>query len=144
MGEVTTAPALKAKLRDVLAARVGLRDVKVSWGWPKAVRREMIVLGNVNESEQEYVVFRAGRKPREESYTLEVLVRVEQGTNDQEPVTLRAYAIAAELEDALRADFTVGGVVRTAEFESGDLEELGDDGVRLALLNVRVHCKARI
>jgi hypothetical protein len=140
---VSTVPALKAALLNALEALPSLSGVKVSWGWDGPAP-ELILLGDVPVAEQEPAAMRAGPHTRAETYTLDVLIRVERRTKNQRAVTERAYELAGVIEALLREDYTVGGVVRIAQFASGALEEQAGDDIRVALLTVGVLCTARI
>lgn len=140
----STIPALKGKLRDALKADAGLHDVLVTWGWPDAPAAEMILVGDVPEWHQEPAAMKGAAWPVEEEYVLELIVHVERAGTDQESATRRAFEIAAEIENVIRADYAVGATVRVAQFESGQLQEMAGDQTRLALLTCRVGCAARI
>ncbi len=143
----STIPALKAKLVELLGAAESLHDVQIAWGWPGgSPARDLIIVGDVPEWSQEPAALRAGRKPREESYAIEILIRVERSGVDQRSVSERAFEIAAEIEDVVGDDWTLGGVVRDGEFAGGSLEEMASpsgDG-RTSLLTLRVRCDARV
>jgi hypothetical protein len=143
----STVPDAKAALRDILKATPSLARVQVSWGWPGGkLQSEAIVLGDVPQSEQQVVAMRAGRLPKTESYLLDVIIRVERNSTEQEPVTRRAYELAAEVEDAVGDNRDLGGVVHFAEWQSATLEEQSDPtgATRIALLIGQVACEARL
>lgn len=138
-------PTLKANLKAALQARAGLSGVQVSWGWPSAPAKEMILLGDVRDGTQDPAGMRSTPHHRDETYSVEVTIWVERIGADQQSATERAFELAAEIEDELRNDLTVGGAVRTAQVQGRvEIEERASDRARLALLTINVHCKARL
>lgn len=107
-------PALKGALLERLRARVALEGVAVSWGWPggQAPPKEWIEIGDVDGDTQPASI--GAGYPREETSELAVTVRVRHVTTIQQAVSERAAEIASEIDAELRADPSVGGVVRTA------------------------------
>jgi hypothetical protein len=153
MSGVTSQADLKANLLEALKLRAGLDGVQVTWGWPKTPAKEMIALTDIRGRQEKAELGPRRRANREESYKLEVIVKVEKQGVDQSIATLRAYALAAELEDQLLTDSTVGGVVREAQVggrvgDPGrfDLEEFvtSDGAGRMAVLVIDVACQARV
>jgi hypothetical protein len=139
---VSTVPALKSALLGVLQARAGLSGVQVTYGWPAAPQREFIVLYSVS-GRQSFAAL--GHLSREESYELQVVISVLSQGGVQQTITERAFALMAEIENALRADPTVGGVVRTAELGPDyELSERDNGDVNNAAIVTHVHCTARI
>lgn len=134
-------PTLIENLRAMLAARTQLDDVQITVGIPlPSPSREFIALLDVSGNQDWSTLGHT----REEQYDLDVLISVAQQTNDQQPSTVRAFEIAAELENALRADQTVKGAVTVAAFGGNiSLTQLAsDDGMaRGAHLTVQVHCQ---
>lgn len=139
----STIPAFKAALATALRARANLATVQVSYGAPlPSPADEFIWLADV-EGEQEAAALGAQR--REEIYDLLTIVNVIRAGADQQAVTERAFALAAEIEDELRGDGTVGGTVRFAEVAGPfRLEEMASDTHRGAQLTVTVAARARI
>lgn len=143
---VSSINTLKTNLLAQLALRSGLNGVLVSWGWPKAPQREMLILGDISDWTQEAAAQRYPQPPREESYRMEVLVYAEKKGWTQADANARAFVIAAEIENQLRTDPTVNGAVRVAQFAGGKLEEQTPEGgeSRIALLTIYVDCDVRI
>lgn len=150
---VSSQPDLKANLLAALDERPGLAGVQVTWGWPKTPAKEFIALTDIRGVQAKAELGPRRRANREESYKLEVIVKVEKQGTDQSIATLRAYAIAEELADQLLLDSTVGGSVREAQVGGRDgdpgrfdLEELitGEGAGRMAVLVIDVACQARI
>lgn len=139
----STIPALKAALLSLLAARAGLAGVQVVYGAPLPnPGREFISLGGTDGSQETAAL---GRLRREEEYRLTIYVSVLREGQDQQAATERVFALVAEVEDAVRADPSVGGVVRTALLDGPfTLEEGATDTHRTALVTVSLLCNARI
>lgn len=140
---VSTIPAFKAALAAALRSRANLANVQVSYGAPlPSPADEFVWLADI-EGEQEAAALGAQR--REEIYELMVIVNVIRAGADQQAVTERAYALAAEVENELRGDGTVGGVVRFAQVAGPfRLEEMASDTHRGAQLTITVAVRARI
>lgn len=142
-------PSVRKKLRDRLRARPNLSRVQVSLGKPWPPENEFIAIRDVRPHDQRQAGMRTAPHPREEEFTLHVLVSVIQGGHaDSEAVVDRAYALAAELEQEIRDDMTIGGALTNgwAQVEGLELEDIGpnDDGIREARVHARVACRARI
>ena len=138
----STAPAFKAALYAALAANSDLADVTVSYGAPITGPREFIALADISGS-QEFAAL--GKLTKEETYTLDVYVSVVREGNQQQECTERCFALAAELEDYLRANPTVGGTVRIAQLSAPfNLEEFAGDTARQSILTLGVEAAARI
>lgn len=142
---VSTIPALKDALYDLIVADASVvaDNVQVSYGFPGPnPRRELIWLADVNGEQNAAAL---GRQRREETYTLTIYVDVLREGTDQKTCTERAFTVAGWIENILRADASVGGVVRTAEIEGPlRLEELAGDTARNARVTLSVYCTARI
>lgn len=88
-------------------------------------------------------------RSREERGSLGLIISVFNGGADQQTVTERAYAMLATLEAALRADYSVGGVVRWATVSAHELAEAPSvvDGVvtgRVAEMSLTITYQARV
>lgn len=105
----TTLPTVKAQLVAVLAARAGLAGVQVSAVWPgkESTEQESVWLGDAR-GRRDYPVVRAGRKPRDETYTLDVFIQVLRPESWDPSAETRAFELFAELEDAIAADPAIG------------------------------------
>jgi hypothetical protein len=138
----STVPAFKSALLAKLNARTNLKNVQVTYGPPLPPSREWIWLGDVAGEQQTAAL---GNQRREETYDLSVIIGITREGVDQQATTERAFALMAELENELRSDATVGGVVRTAEVQGQfRLDELASDTARGAHLAITVQCTARI
>jgi hypothetical protein len=139
----STIPALKAALLSLLAARTNLSGVQVVWGAPLPnPGREFIALAGTEGEQQTAAI---GRLRREEEYRLTIYASTLREGQNQQACTERAFALVAEIEDAVRADPSIGGVVRTALVDGPfTLEEGATDSHRTALVTISLLCTARI
>ncbi len=110
-------PALQSSLVTLLAGTAGLSGVKVSFGPPPDPEpEEYVAVGIGRDPEEVTRDFRvmmggAAQNPLDEDYTKRLSVVAQKATGaDLQPSYTRAWALAAVVETALRADLTVGGV----------------------------------
>lgn len=111
-----------------------------------ARENESIYLGEVRGS-SEIPTVRAGRKARQERYTLDVWIDLDAVGPDADTASARAWALFGELEDILADDPTVGlGAPFWATL--GDYSEtlMYDESRRGwgSLLRAGVDCEARL
>jgi hypothetical protein len=117
---VSTAPAVKAALLTQLGARAGLLNVGLNWSAPVdaalyAPSGEDIYLGDVDQT-QEYR--RLGTLiPKDEHYTVQVIVQVHRAGNDPEGTEQRCWALVGEVENQLRSDPAVNNTIVPAQQE---------------------------
>ncbi len=149
----STIPAVKAALVELFTtavAGVPAPPVSVTWGVPRGQKeRDWVLVGNVLGEQRAAAL---GRQRRAEAYTVEVQVTAIRSSMDTpQAVAERAYLIAGELEDALRADETLGGLLISATVVKTDLREgapVNPDGQptdkHLAEVLVHVRCESRI
>lgn len=104
----TTAPAVKAQLLIQVRARPALAAVQVEPVWPgDATKQQAIWFGDVR-GRRDYVVMRAGRKPRDEQYTVDVFCQALRPDKWSEAAETDAIALMAEIEDLVAADPAIG------------------------------------
>lgn len=143
----STVVAFKAALITRLQARPGLADATVSWHVPVTQPRpDWILVDDVKSPDDQNAAALGGQR-REEHYVLHILVMVRRPFRiEPKVVAQRAAALVKEIEDELRADCTVGGVVRVAEVAGVGLTEwAGADGdERGADMPVRINVRQRI
>lgn len=141
----STIPAFTAALISTLAARPNLTNTVISDGPPDpgAVDREFIAVGDIRGNQRAAAI---GAQSREEEYFVAMTIWVKQG-NDQTTADSRAFAIMAEIENALRADASVGHVVRWAQVEGGislHKSDVNSGSERVATLTFEIWVRARI
>lgn len=135
-------------LYDALVARQsgtpgGLNGVRVNYGpaLPDPGRESVNILGV--EGEQAWAGL--GKLAKDEVYTISVLVIVIREGQQTKDAVERAYVIAAQLEDVVGDDVTLGNTCRVAAVDSPfDLEVGASDTTRSALLTIGVRVEARI
>lgn len=104
----TTAPVVRAQLVSLLAARPALAAVLVTHVWQgQADKQEHIYLGNTS-ADIEFATIRAGRKKREEDYTVQVIIDVDAPTDWGPTSETRAFVLSAEVDDMLADDPAIG------------------------------------
>lgn len=140
----STIPAVKAAL--VSAITTALPDVSVTWGVPRGDKgRDWVLVGNVTGSQRAAAV---GRQRRAETFTVEIQVTaVRPSIVTPQATSERAFAIVAEIEDALRADETIGNLAYLihAQIVKTDLAEgLLSNDERMSEVTVHVACETRI
>jgi hypothetical protein len=145
MATISTVPAVKKALYDALTA--GLGGVQVSYGHPSAalVERQVVYVGDV-QMDYSVPVMRAGRQPRQEEFTVEVIVNVAPARGEPSEAEAEAFALLAAVEDVVADDPTLGGVdgLLWVRFDSGRVvTDLGPEGP-ICLIAVEVACAARL
>lgn len=104
--------AVKTALYGTLSAWPAFSGANTTWGLASEtddLRTENIHVSNAR-SESDWSAL--GRGHRHEQVTVEVVVQVIREGDDQRATEERMWALAAEVENALAADPTLGGVVR--------------------------------
>lgn len=105
--------ALKAAIvaRSVIPANA-LAGVKIDLGHPgSSLLNEHVWISGVADAEHGRETTGIGAEQHYERYDLRVNVWRSGQVNDYATLRTRAHAMAAEVEEALRADHTLGGVV---------------------------------
>lgn len=147
-------PTVKAAIVSTLAARAALADVHVVYGWDGAAMKAESIYLDPPESEHvgrsQIPTLKAGRKAREETFTVVLVVEVNQPhgrANTAATTEARAYALLAEVDSAFADDPGLAAIVGpTGRFILGDhtrlLEPL-DKGWR-SRLEVSIDCAVRL
>jgi len=118
---------------------------QLSWGTPKVLEREHIVLGDVNNSDQEWAGI--GDRRRNEDYRIEIWVGVSKAGDSQEEATTRAVELFGVVETVLRANSNLSAAIpagQWAEIRSPSLTEYPTDGGFAAFVGSEIRVKARI
>jgi len=147
--------ALIAQLR----ARPGLAGVIITDGVPPANvlgnMPEWIMIGDVHGSE-DWVAVAQPRRPKDEEFTIDILVDVlmptTPGSDVQPTCNRRAMELLAEVEDTVRIDPQQGlgdaninpGYVIVSGLTSKNLLKRGDDQVREAAIEAGLAVKVRL
>lgn len=135
---------VKQALIDLLEAAdwPGSRP-QISWGVPRTVDREAIVIGGTQNGDQEWSLL--GGRRRQEDYYLQVWVNVEHTT--QKDATIRAVELLGVVETELRANPHLNGAVpagQWAEIRSPRLVEAPGTDSYEAEISFDIRVKARI
>lgn len=132
----TKLPAFQDALSTVLTPAVTLADA-VSLGWPKGglLPKHVFITG---KAEMEVSSSTSGFGSRDEDLKTEIRVWVELATDDYADVRDKVFAIADQIDDAIEADPTLGGVVRFAMITGMRLEEGAENSKRFAGLILTV------
>ncbi len=139
--------AARAALFARLAAADALAGVQVTYGAPADHEDpEVVALLGVRDPDEEAAAMGAGRK--DETYQLEVGVKVHDRGGEAADVDARAYALADAVAEAVEGtgDYTLGGTVMWAFVTStvGVGAQAAEGGGWVCFLTVLVTCKARI
>lgn len=141
-------PTVRQAIVDRLRLRAGLSGIQVEPTHPgAAIEEETIFLGDAHDGKHEIANLKAGRKSRNEEFTLDVYVAVLTPGNSATEAEQRAFALLGEVESMLADDPRVGlaaSVLQSAEGgdweESLEPEELG----WTCALRFEVKCRARL
>lgn len=128
--------AVEEQLVAVLVARPGLAGVQISRAHPgKDLDRETIWIERVRFGEKAKALS-GGSNPRRQTVSVEVIVRVSQEGNDIPGVKDRAYALADEAEEAIRANISLNGAGDFGGVEGGEAECFVDTDGRVAAVQL--------
>ena len=138
----TTAIEAKVALKAGLEALAGLTGVQISWSWPTKPQAEMIVLGNIDDSDQEPGSL--GNRTRDESYSIAVIVNVLKKASAQ-VVATRAVVLAGEVKRYLDANPSMGVTrIKWAGVTAQPIREAISGDGRMAEIPLRVSVEARL
>lgn len=154
MPTVSTIPTVKARIITLLVARAGLSGVSVTYAWPgTSAAAEQMFFGETQAVDHEIANIRAGRKQRQETYDLGLVIQVlKPGSTALTASTVesRAFALAQEVENMLADDPTLAigppsGALQWAHVDSIESPVLVpfEKGWG-AELTVRIRCHARL
>lgn len=100
-------PRVKAAIVDLFngVTYPGGAEVEVSYGRPRDMQREMLIVGDTSSSEQEWATL--GDRQRQEDYDVEILCLVMTPGLSQQEATERCFEIFGAAELALRTSPTL-------------------------------------
>lgn len=108
MSTTSTAPTVRATLVAALDARPALDAVSVTHMWQgQADEQEAMFLGNTTIT-NEWATIRAGRKTRDETYQIQLMIHVHVPGDWGPAAETRMFVLIAEVEDLVAADPTLG------------------------------------
>lgn len=116
---------------------------QISWGVPRTIEREAIVVGGTQNGDQDWSLL--GGRRRQEDYYLQVWINVEHTT--QQAATTRAVELLGVIETELRATPHLNGAVpagQWAEIRNPRLDEAPGTESYEAEISFDIHVKARI
>jgi hypothetical protein len=106
----TTAAALKSALKTQMSAEGALSGVPISYGEPgDLARAEHIWITSASDGEQQIANFKSGRKRRDETYSLSIVVEV-SSMGRAETSEARAVVLGTAIEEMLADDPKVNSV----------------------------------
>lgn len=154
MATTSTIPTVKAALVTALSGRTNLATVHVVYAWDgQAMPAEAIFLDPpeaTHRTNSTIPVMRAGRKSREEAYTVVAVVQVIQdgGTANAAATTeARAFALLAELENTLADDPTLsnaGGVTTRMSIANYERRLTPAGSGWMSRIDVDIDCRFRL
>lgn len=136
--------ALYANLQTAFdAANFPPNGIYVFEGAPLVPEPEFVAVLNGTGTQKKAVM--GTRHPRDEAYKIFVLL-VTQNSDPADATTPldRVFTMMGAVEDSLRTDPSLGNIVRVAELEQWDLDELQGSEARGATMLLTVHCEARL
>jgi hypothetical protein len=113
MATTSTVPTVKAALVTLLTAAIAGTDVQVMHGRTQdslVKKRRVVVVGAASPYSSEIANIVAGRKQRDERYTVDVLFLVAQPRGKAADAETAAWSMFAVLQDVLADDPSLGGV----------------------------------
>ena len=147
----STISATRAALYSLLYARFsGAGDPQVTFGIPMANEEQEVVamLGVETGDEDDAVI--GGARPREESFTLVVKVKVYGPEDDSATVDARGWEIADTVRDVVYDNRTMSGALaptgwaRVSSQTSPGAQPIEDAPGWVIFIEVRILCRARI
>ena len=120
-----------------------LAGVQLALGHPIDLQAEAVWVADDASSDQAHAATsQPGSEDRGETIELQAKCFVVRGELDYKTARDRALALAGEVEDAVRADRSLGGAVFDAETQGLDLESGVDGENRLVGVTVRIRSTA--
>lgn len=148
MATTSTVPSVKAALVTQLTTAINSSSVQVSYGRPiqNLVKRQVVVVGNVSYS-SDIANQKAGRKQRDERYSIEVLFFVGAARGRAADAETRVWALFASLENILADDPYLGGAIdglAWAVLGSVEADVAHENEGPVAWIAANVDCLARL
>lgn len=146
----STITATRTNLHAALtAAFSGAGQPQVAFGAPDAYEeQEVVAMLGVETSDEDDAVL-GGARPRDESFTIVVAVKVHGPEDDAATVDARGWEIADEVRSLVYEDRTIGGALdptgwaRVASQTSEGAQAVENAGW-VIYIEVRVLCRARV
>lgn len=145
MATSSTVPAVKAALVSLLTA--ALPGTQVTYGRPadSMLSRNCVWMGRAAGTDR-VPTMKAGRKAREQDYTITVFVWVAKPRGTVEQAEDDAHTLLAEVNDALADDPSLGGVDGLIHATAGSWEAEADQAQEgpFCLVTLDIDCLARL
>jgi hypothetical protein len=132
-------------LLGLLQASTPLARIAKGLGAPAKFEQDHVwVSGEVDEWQRDYR--QSGLASMDEQFTLRVHVLVRRSGATYGEVLTRVRVLAEAVEDAVNADYTLGGAVMLATVQRGTIDEAagGDGRSRAVLMTLHVRCDAHV
>ena len=147
MAATSTAPVARLALFNLFAAAPGLSGVQVSYSHPgDAMETDTVYLGDIRGRSAPATI-KAGRRTRDESYTVDVWVETTVDGPSAQGASERAWTLAAAVEDVVAADASLGLPPPFRAF-LGDMDErIGLDEDRrgwASKIRMSIDCQMRL
>lgn len=123
MPDYTKVEEAKDTLVAMFAAAPGLAGIQVSYGVPRDLEQERLVVGGA-DIDQEWEAF---ARTREERFSIEFWLTIIQPGDSQREATQRARDLLRVVGQVVRDDHTLGGLVLVAELKPRRLNETPTD-----------------
>ena len=146
MADHSTVPAAKAALVALIGA--ALAGVQVTYGRPAdaQLERECVWVGDATGTHR-VPVMAAGRKRRQEDYSIEVICWVAKTHGLISAAEARCFELLGEVEDVVADDPTLGLASNVGYFQAtaGSFDTASDlPGGPAAVINLSIACSARL
>lgn len=142
----STVPAVKTALVTLIGT--ALSGVQVTYGRPadNKLNRECVYVGEATGAHRIPVYKGTVRKPREERYSVEVVVAVIKARGDVTDSESRAFTLLASVEDVVANDPTLGAVDGLLHATAGSWETAAEQTAEgpAAVIRFNVDCLARL
>jgi len=142
---VSTVPDVKTALVNLIGAQ--LPGIQVVYGRPadNQLKRECVYVGDATGSHR-IPVFKAGRKAREERYSVEVVIAVAKDRGQVSDSEGRAFELLEAVENVVADDPTLGGVDGLIHAIAGEWAAGADQSTvgPAAVIAFNIECLARL
>lgn len=135
--------AVQDKVLAALQVQPALSGIQVTKGHPgQHLKREAIWIDRLH-FEERAVSLRATNHKRDQEVTVEIVVRVSKQGNDPGDTRARAYSLADEVEEALRANPTLSGEAFYGGVSGGEVDSFTDTDGRVCAVVLEATYRTR-
>lgn len=118
--------------------------VQVTDGIPGQPQDELIAVRGVADWDQQWHGIASGLRPKEETFSIQLYIRVLRGQGSNAAARARAFALLEVVEDMLRNDPEITNTVWVAGLSRGEYVNANSGKHAEAQLSMLIECKARI